>query len=239
MAFSFKNLSFKNVFVWGFKFVIYSHLTLFFIVGLMCLYMTRYHPPITTLQLYRAKLIVSKIKQPTPIKIEDVSEGFLYDLIYAEDRNFYKHSGFDVEAIKRARKMNKKLGVSAFGGSTISQQLARTLFLVPTKNYLRKYLELLITLEMELILTKDRMLELYLSHVEWGDGIYGVRDASQQYYNTSFSEISVEQGIKLITILKSPIKWNPESFNKSPALKKRYMRIKRRYNYPNLNTTIK
>ena len=197
--------------------------------------MTKYHPPVTTLQLHRTGFNVFNIKQPTPIKFEELSEGFLQDLILAEDRSFYEHRGFDLDAIKRARNMNKKLGFSAFGGSTLSQQLARTLFLVPTKNYLRKYLELLVTLEMELILTKNRMLELYLSHVEWGDRIYGVRDASQHYYHVNFSETTVEQRIKLITILKSPINWNPDTFNKSPALKKRYMRIKRRYNYPNMN----
>jgi monofunctional biosynthetic peptidoglycan transglycosylase len=233
--FNIRNLTFKKVIVLGIKFVFYAHLVLFVIVGLMCLYMTRYNPPISALQLHRANFNVFNVEKATPVKLEDVSEDLIIDLIYTEDLLFYEHNGFDIEAIKRARELNKNLGYHAYGGSTLSQQVARTLFLLPFKTYFRKYLELLVTLEMEWILSKDRILELYLSHAEWGDGVYGLADACHYHYQSSLADISNEQGIILVTLLSNPIKYNTDTFRKKDSLRKRYARIKKRYNYPNLS----
>ena len=222
-----KNFSFKKIIINIFKFVVYAHLTLLVIVGLMCVYMIWFNPPVSSIQLYRANFNITKIKKPTAVKIDQVPKIFIHDLLNAEDGHFYEHWGFDIEAIQRARELNKKLGYHAYGGSTLSQQLSRTLFLIPTKNYFRKYIELLISFEMDLILTKDRILELYLTYAEWGKDIYGVQDASQHYYRRNFSKISGDQGMRLITILASPIKYNPSNFHKNRLLRKRYKNIKK------------
>ncbi|MGB0984627.1 MAG: biosynthetic peptidoglycan transglycosylase [Saprospiraceae bacterium] len=181
-----------------------------------------FNPPIAAIQLYRASFNPSKISRPTSIKMEEIPKIFIHDLLNAEDGHFYEHWGFDYAAIQRAQELNEQMGYRAYGASTISQQLARTLFLFPNKTYFRKYLELLIALEMDLILSKDRILELYLTYAEWGTDIYGVKDASRFYYKKSFSKISADQRMKLLTILASPIKYNPSNFYKNRLLRKRY-----------------
>jgi len=186
-----------------------------------------FNPPTGTLILYRAELNFSNIKKPSALKMEEIPEIFIHDLLNAEDGRFREHWGFDVEAIKRARELNEKAGYKAYGASTISQQLARTLFLIPNKTYFRKYLELIISVEMDLILSKDRILELYLTYAELGDKIYGVQDASQYYYKRNFSKISADQRIRLLVILASPIKYGPYNFDSNRLLRKRYKNIRR------------
>lgn len=217
-------------FIWGtVKFVFYAHLTLFIIIGLMCLYMIWFNPPISAIMMYRSGFGAFKEKSPTSIQIEQVPDGFIHDLLNAEDGKFYEHWGFDIAAIRRAAELNQKMGYKAYGGSTITQQVARTLFLFPTKIYLRKYIELLIAFEMDLILSKDRILELYLTYAEWGKKVYGVQDASQHYFRRNVSKITVDQRMRLITILASPIKYSPTagSINKNRLLRKRYQNIKK------------
>ena len=102
--------------------------------------------------------------------------------VYLEDHQFYTHHGIDLEAVRTAYERNKRAGTLAFGGSTITQQLTRTLFLTPHKNYLRKYLEALLSLELDLLLPKDRIMELYLNHIEWGSGIFGVGTAAKKLF---------------------------------------------------------
>ncbi len=225
--FSFKDFSFKK-FLWkSVKLVFWAHVALITIVGLMSIYMIWFNPPTGTLILYRAELNFSNIKKPSALKMEEIPEIFIHDLLNAEDGRFREHWGFDVEAIKRARELNEKAGYKAYGASTISQQLARTLFLIPNKTYFRKYLELIISVEMDLILSKDRILELYLTYAELGDKIYGVQDASQYYYKRNFSKISADQRIRLLVILASPIKYGPYNFDSNRLLRKRYKNIRR------------
>lgn len=227
MAFNFQNLTFKSAIWKSIKFVFWAHIGLVAIVGLMSLYMIGLNPPTTTLILYRSGFNISNIKKPTPIRMKQIPPIFIHDLLNAEDGRFREHWGFDIEAIQRARELNEKMGSKAYGGSTITQQLARTLFLIPNKTYLRKYLELIIAVEIDLILSKDRILELYLSYAEWGQNVYGVQDASQYYYKRNFSKISADQRIRLITILASPILNTPFTFEKNRLLRKRYRNIKR------------
>ena len=222
-----KDFSFKK-FIWkSIKLVFWAHIALITVVGLMSIYMVWFNPPITTLILYRSNFDFSNLKKPIPIQMEEIPPIFIHDLLNAEDGHFREHWGFDIAAIKRARELNQKLGYKAYGGSTITQQLARTLFLIPNKTYFRKYLELIIAVELDLILDKDRILELYLSYAEWGKNVYGVQNASQYYYKRNFSKISSDQRIRLITILASPIKYNPYNFNANRLLRKRYQNIRR------------
>jgi len=188
-----KKIDFKNfklkTFLWRIlKVFLLAHLVLLTIVGLMSIYMIWFNPPTSSLMMYRANYNFFRLKKPTPIKMEQIPKSFVHDLLNGEDGKFYKHWGFDIAAIQRARELNKKAGHKAYGGSTITQQLARTMFLIPNKTYIRKYLELLISIEMDLILRKDRILELYLSYAEWGKEVYGIQDASQHYYRRNFQK---------------------------------------------------
>ena len=116
-----------------------------------------------------------------------------------------------------------------YGGSTITQQLSRTLFLMPKKVMIRKYTELLISMEMEMILSKERILELYLNYCEWGKGIFGVAQASEHYYGKNPDKLSIDQTARLITILASPISYGPYTFHRKDFLANRYYIIKFRY----------
>ena len=227
MATKIKSISLKKILWKGIKLAFRAHIALIIIVGLMSIYMILFDPPTTTLMIYRSNFNFSNIEQPMPIKMEQIPSIFIHDLLNAEDGRFREHWGFDIKAIQHARELNQKLGYRAYGGSTITQQLARTLFLIPNKTYFRKYLELIIAIELDLILSKDRILELYLTYAEWGKNVYGIQNASQYYYKKNFSKISADQRIRLITILASPIKYSPQNFSSNRLLKKRYQNIKR------------
>ncbi|OQA64068.1 MAG: Penicillin-binding protein 1F [Spirochaetes bacterium ADurb.Bin269] len=150
-------------------------------------------------------------------------------IIRVEDGTFYQHHGVLPAAIKHAWKLNKNLGKPVYGGSTITMQTARTLFLVPEKSYLRKYLEVIIAFEMEWILGKDRIFELYLNNAEWGKGVYGIEAASYYHYKKSVSKLSTEQAIRLVTLLSSPIKYGPYNLNKNAILAQRYAYLRKRF----------
>lgn len=196
-------------------------------MALLCLYLTWFNLPVTTLQLYRAGFNPSKVQRAQPITREEMPDAFVHDLLNAEDGRFYEHHGFDWEAIQRAMELNKQMGYKAYGASTLTQQLARTLLLTPHKTYFRKYVELIISLELDLFLSKDRILELYLTYAEWGDGVFGIKNASEHYYRKSFKRLSADQRIRLLTILASPIKYNPDNFYKNRLLRRRYRNMVR------------
>mgnify|MGYP001592170206 CR=1 FL=1 len=130
-------------------------------------------------------------------------------VMLAEDDTFYQHHGFDFDQIRIAVQINWKKKKFAYGGSTITQQLARTLYLSPSKNLLRKLKEAIITVWMEMTLSKSRILEIYLNVVEWGDGIFGAEAAAQHYYQKSATELTPEESVALASILPSPRKWSP------------------------------
>jgi hypothetical protein len=150
-------------------------------------------------------------------------------LISVEDGKFYEHHGIDIEAIKRARELNEKVGKPMYGGSTITMQVARTLFLLPTKSYVRKYFEAITALELELILSKDRILELYFGYAEWGKGIFGIERASRVYYGKGVASIDRDQAARLIALLSSPIKYTPDTLYSSLILRQRYAYLVARY----------
>jgi monofunctional glycosyltransferase len=148
-------------------------------------------------------------------------------VIYIEDLRFYRHHGFDPASIRYAIELNRRLGYRAYGGSTITQQLARTLFLIPSKTYFRKYLELLAAVEMELILSKSRILELYLNQAEWGPGIWGVQDAARTYFGKDVASLAPEQIVRLVTVLPSPLRYTPDTFDSNAILTRRYQAVER------------
>jgi monofunctional glycosyltransferase len=144
--------------------------------------------------------------------LSQISPYLIKAVLIAEDDKFWSHEGFDYEAIRKALEKDIKAKKFKLGGSTISQQLAKNLYLLPTKTPVRKIREAVITWRMERILKKRRILELYLNVAEWGDyGIFGVGTAARHYYGKSPSELNAEESARLAAILPNPRKYNPLS----------------------------
>lgn len=137
-------------------------------------------------------------------------------VVAAEDDRFYEHHGFDVAAIQRALRINLKRGKYAFGGSTITQQLAKNLYLSASKNPFRKLKELMIALQLENCLRKERILELYLNVVQWGPNIFGAEAAAQFYFQHDAKDLSAAQSAFLATILPNPVALGKRGFRLTP-----------------------
>ncbi len=140
-----------------------------------------------------------------------ISPYLVHAVLLAEDDRFYEHHGFDLEQIEEALKRNWREKRYAYGGSTITQQLARTLFLSPKKNLARKMKEAIITYRLERALRKPRILELYLNVIEWGRGIYGAEAAAQAYFGKAATDLTPDEAVALASVLPSPRRWSPIS----------------------------
>jgi monofunctional glycosyltransferase len=130
-------------------------------------------------------------------------------VIAAEDQKFYTHYGFDFEAIAKALEHNEKSRKKR-GASTITQQVAKNLFLWPSRSYLRKGLEVTFTVLIELMWPKDRILEVYLNIAEFGPGVYGVEAAARKFFDRSAQELSPTQSARLAAVLPNPRKWRAD-----------------------------
>jgi monofunctional biosynthetic peptidoglycan transglycosylase len=131
-------------------------------------------------------------------------------VIYAEDAQFYTHDGVDWDAIEKAWDRNRAEGAMSVGGSTITQQLAKNLYLSPSRNPVRKLRELLIAYSLEDTLTKQRILELYLNVAEWGDGVFGAEAASRKWFGHSAQALSPSEAARLAIALPNPFKRAPD-----------------------------
>jgi len=125
-------------------------------------------------------------------------------VIAAEDAKFVDHEGFDWDGIERALEKNQKRGRIVAGGSTITQQLAKNLFLSPAKSYFRKAQEAVITVLLEAMLPKRRILELYLNVIEWGNGVFGAEAAARRYFGVGAGALTVEQAARLAAMAPNP-----------------------------------
>ena len=125
-------------------------------------------------------------------------------VIAAEDARFLEHEGFDFEGMEQAYEKNLRKGKVVAGGSTISQQLAKNLFLSGSRTPWRKAVEALITLMLEFMMDKRRILEIYLNTIEWGNGIFGAEAAARHYYGVSASALSKEQAARLAAMVPKP-----------------------------------
>ncbi|HWR02272.1 MAG TPA: monofunctional biosynthetic peptidoglycan transglycosylase [Chlorobaculum sp.] len=143
------------------------------------------------------------------VPLKRVSPALVKAILISEDDKFWKHDGFDYEAMESAVEKNMKEGKFKFGASTISQQLAKNLFLSPSKNPIRKIKEAILTWRIEHTLSKRRILELYVNIAEWGDGIFGIEEAAHHYYGTSAAGLSASQASKLAAVLPNPIRFSP------------------------------
>lgn len=133
-----------------------------------------------------------------------ISNNLKRAILVAEDDKFIDHEGFDWEGIRKAMEKNERRGKVVAGGSTISQQLAKNLFLSGERSFLRKGQEAAITVMMEHTLDKERILEIYLNVIEWGDGVFGAEAAARHYYGVTASQLSAPQAAKLAAMVPRP-----------------------------------
>ena len=138
------------------------------------------------------------------VPYERISVHLKRAMIAAEDAKFLDHEGFDWEAIQKAYEKNLKKGKVVAGGSTISQQLAKNLFLSGRRTPWRKAEEALITLMLENVMSKRRIFEIYLNIIEWGDGVFGAQAAARYYYGTSAANLGPEQAARLAAMVPKP-----------------------------------
>lgn len=142
------------------------------------------------------------------VKMKNISPNVIKAVLIGEDDGFWKHDGFDVKGMENAIERSIKKGTLA-GGSTISQQLSKNLYLSPSKNPVRKIKEAIITWRIEKTLTKRRILEIYLNVAEWGDGIFGIEAAARHYYHKSAKNLTAKEASRLAAVLPNPIRYNP------------------------------
>ncbi|MBI4763936.1 MAG: monofunctional biosynthetic peptidoglycan transglycosylase [Deltaproteobacteria bacterium] len=143
------------------------------------------------------------------VPLTRISPYVIKAVLIAEDDKFWSHEGFDFEAIQKALEKDLKARKFKLGGSTISQQLAKNLYLTPSKNLLRKGKEAILTWRIERNLTKKRIIELYLNLVEWGEGVFGIEAAARYYFGKSAAALGPEEAARLAVILPNPRKLKP------------------------------
>ncbi len=142
--------------------------------------------------------------QHTWVPYKKISGNLKRALIASEDAKFVDHEGFDWEGIQKAYEKNLRKGKIVAGGSTISQQLAKNLFLSTRRTPWRKGEEVLITVMLEYMMEKERIFEIYLNVIEWGNGVFGAEAAAQHYYQSSAAQLSAEQAAKLAAMVPNP-----------------------------------
>ncbi len=145
----------------------------------------------------------------TWMPLNKISRNFINAVLAAEDKKFFIHPGIDWNAIERAYKRNLQAGKVRLGGSTITMQLAKNLYLSSDRSFIRKAKEAIIALRLEKELPKRRILELYLNVIELGNGIFGVEAASQHYFHKSADHLSKDEAARLAAIIPSPRKHSP------------------------------
>src|ERR1051326_4587386 len=149
--------------------------------------------------------------------LDEISPNMQLAVVCSEDQNFFQHHGFDLNAIEKAMEHNEK-HKRVRGASTISQQTAKNTFLYDGRNWIRKGFEVYFTFLIELFWSKQRILEMYLNVIEFGDGIYGAEAAAQEFFHTSAKKLSREQAALLAAVLPSPRKFSavhPSSYVRS------------------------
>lgn len=187
----------------------------FLLVSVLWVLIYRFvNPPITLLMVLRN---IERKTEGKPLKMEkkwvdfdDISDNMKRAAVSAEDQLFLKHIGFDVKAIEQAFKTNKK-GEKVKGGSTISQQTAKNVFLWPGRSWVRKGFEAYFTLLIEMLWSKERILEVYLNVIEMGDGIYGAEAAAQSYFGKSCTKLTRSQAALIAACFPNPRRWTPRN----------------------------
>jgi len=167
-------------------------------------FLKRQNPKETALMRERGK---KRVQEWVPL--DRISERLVDAVLMGEDAGFYGHEGFDLHEIRRAFERNWEEGRTVRGASTITQQLAKNLFLSSERSYGRKIEEALLARRLEKALSKKRILEIYLNVIEWGDGIYGVEAASRNVFGKSAATLDAAEGALLAAMIPSPLRLQP------------------------------
>lgn len=189
---------------------------------LFFVYCIFFDPPFSSIEMQRKLFYDHKIEKKIFVEFEKIPERVKIMVVMSEDGTFWDHWGFDFNAISEAVEKNLKSKKVRVGGSTISQQLVKTMLLFPGRSFTRKYFEAILTFEMELILSKNRIMELYLNYIEFGRGIFGIGTASKIYFKKDLIALTKEETASLITIIPSPVRFTPQTFFKSKRMSNRY-----------------
>lgn len=185
----------------------------FFALSIFLVALLRFIPvPITPLMVIRSvqqkmdgKEVVFKKDW---VSLEEINNNLQLAVVCAEDQNFLKHNGFDMKAIERAMETNEQ-GKKLRGGSTISQQTAKNVFCWPHRSWIRKGFEAYFTVLIEFLWSKERIMEVYLNVIEFGDGIYGAEAASMHFFKKHARQLTNSQSAALAVVLPNPRKFSP------------------------------
>ena len=197
---------------WWVKWIFIAPVLLFVVVQLYFLLQIWWwvgHNPSTTAFMRAQRDALQEVNPRADIKQQwvpyaRISNNLKRAIIASEDANFSDHEGVDWEALQKAYEKNSKKKKVVSGGSTITQQLAKNLFLSGSRSYLRKGQELIITYMLEALMDKERIFEIYLNVVEFGKGIFGAEAAARHYYGVSASKLGAAQAAKLAVMLPNP-----------------------------------
>ncbi|HQV09029.1 MAG: monofunctional biosynthetic peptidoglycan transglycosylase [Rhodocyclaceae bacterium] len=207
-------------------------ITLELLIFAQVLWWSRYDPSSTSFMAIRLEELEEKNPDASLrhqwVPYEKISVHLKRAVVAAEDDRFLDHEGFDWDGIQKAIEKNQKKGHAVAGGSTISQQLAKNLFLSPSRSYLRKGQEAIITLMIEKTWTKRRILEVYLNVVEWGNGIFGAEAAARRYYGIPAASLGPAQAARMAVMLPNPRRYEKQF---GPRLAAHAARVQRRMIY--------
>ena len=188
-----------------------------------------FNPPVTITQI-GGLMQYGKLKRDY-VSYEEMGSNVKKAVIASEDQAFFSHNGFDYKAIEKAMKHNEQ-GKKLRGGSTISQQTAKNVFLWQGRSWIRKGIEAVYTFIIELVWGKDVILERYLNSIEMGRGVFGVEAASEYYFNKNAKNLTKSEAAWIAAILPNPKKYDPK--NPSSYLKRKHSWIMRQMNNVNL-----
>lgn len=200
------------------------------IISIFSIIWGRFFNPIITITQIEGLVKYQKLDRDY-ISFDEMGRNVKKAVIASEDQNFYRHNGFDFQAIQKAFADNQK-GKKLKGGSTISQQTAKNVFLWNGRSYLRKGLEAIFTFIIEKVWSKDIILERYLNSIEMGQGVFGVEAASHYYFGKSSADLTKSEAAWIAVCLPNPKKYDPK--NPSSYLSRKHSWVMRQMNYVNL-----
>ena len=200
------------------------------IISIFSIIWGRFFNPIITITQIEGLVKYQKLDRDY-ISFDEMGRNVKKAVIASEDQNFYRHNGFDFQAIQKAFADNQK-GKKLKGGSTISQQTAKNVFLWNGRSYVRKGLEAIFTFIIEKVWSKDIILERYLNSIEMGQGVFGVEAASHYYFGKSSADLTKSEAAWIAVCLPNPKKYDPK--NPSSYLSRKHSWVMRQMNYVNV-----
>ena len=198
------------------------HAALWVLVALAGMLLAWMNPPVSSLMLGRRFHGGARARPLEFVPLAELPRDAQLMFVRLEDNTFYEHPGVELRALREAWRVNRQLGYVYRGGSTIPMQLARTLFLTQNRTYLRKYAETWAALELDLLLPKRRLLELYLNTIEFGPGVYGIGAAARHHFGKAAAELQRDEFRRLAVIVASPLRYDTRNFPRRRALAERY-----------------